>query len=630
MDSLYKLDVLYILRKAIINKHYGSNMSFDEKSVYDAVVLDLYKTLDVSVDDDFLFETYFKDYFNDWYLNKGKNEDLNKIDQLLIFRGLLHFKGQTVSLMEFYDYTFGKYFKDRFDLCCESDRMQLLEMLNGCLGEARVARVDSNSFVSRELTLSSNELDWFRLVPCEQEKISLCDEMLVRVSTNFNPLLFITGLEPSEVKKFEVRDGNRFTFISISDLHLGGCLVDNHGNISKENEIILKERLEYFVTFKNKIIEDLRKNNIKIDGIIFVGDNFNAVSRIFDSSYDKDKLKNNLELSRGKILKIIKDFNQFNGGCLQFSSDMGLIGFIAGNHDNSLGRDLFLDAMKVFGENVTFLGDGSGRIKVNDEYILFSHPSSYDWGLPIFDDFFKIRRNFEHDIFHFEEYFDLCKRKYTFLERLNLSYILGNTPQDRLMSLASLVNDDLMKNNPKLYKFYEPFITRGDDGSLSCFEEVMRITTDNSDPNITHLVKRPQVKYGFTVGRFIDYSKKHSNIKQMLDERHICLVGDGLDPTLSIIGHFHTRLSDGKKVSYAKGDSDSDGLVPVVIEESSSHHREDRSTFSATVCCLDIKDGVIDRIELEPAVYEVKRDGICQATRISTTVSSVYVRKKTL
>ena len=48
-------------------------------------------------------------------------------------------------------------------------------------------------------------------------------------------------------------------------------------------------------------------------------------------------------------------------------------------------------------------------------------------------------------------------------------------------------------------------------------------------------------------------------------------------------------------------------------------------------CSLDIKDGVIDRIELEPAVYVVgKNSDNYQATRMLGTTSSVYVRKKTL
>ena len=638
MSSLYKLDVLYILRSALLKKHYASNMSYEEKSVYDAVLLDIYGTLDTKIDDSYAFNTYFEDYFNDWYLNKGtlSDEELSKVEELLIFRGLLNFIGKTVSLKELYDFTFGEYFKDRYNLFIESDRNAFLERLNGCLGEARVAKVDDSSFIPRESTLSRDEMDWIRLIPSEHEKISLCDEIDVRVSTNYNPLLFITGLEPCEVKKFDVEDGKRFTFISISDLHLGGCLVDSHGKLVSRAATTLKERLRYFVAFKEQIIEDLRKNNILVDGIVFVGDNLNAVSASYDPMYDKVKLADNLVDSREAIFKIIKDFNGLNGCCLQFGNEMGFIGFISGNHDITMGGDLFFEAMKEFGEDITFLGDGAGRIKINDEYILFSHPNSYDWGLPVSVDFFKMRRNFEHDIFHFDEYFTLCRRKYEFLDELNLLHMLGNTPKDRIMKIASLVNDDLKKNNPTLYKFYEPFITKGNgSGNVvrpSCFEESMRIIVDDRNPSITYLAKKHNVEHGFAIGKFIEYCDNNKNIREMLEERSICFTGDHLAPTLSIIGHFHARLNNGKKVCYAKEDSNgSDGLVPVVVKENSSHHREDGSTFSATVCCLDIKDGVIDRIELEPAVYVVNKTGRqYQAVREFGTTSSVYVRKKTL
>lgn len=638
MSSLYKLDVLYLLRSGIIKKHYDSKMDFEEKSVYDAVVLDVYGSLDDKIDDSILFNTYFDDYFNDWYFNKEyvSQEELDKIDDLLIFKGLLHFKGQTVSLIEFYNYTFGKYYENRYDLQKESDKVSFLEKLNGCLSEVRVAKVDVDDFIPRELTLTKNEIDWLKFIPNEHKKISLCDEIGVKVSTDENPLIFISGLEPCKIKKIKVEDGKRFTFVSISDLHLGGCLVDNYGIFSESKEQELKERLECFVVFKDKLIEDLRKNNIRVDGIIFVGDILNAVSGVYNVDIDREQLRENLEFSRNKIFKIIRDFNKFNGNCIQFSSDLNFLGYISGNHDNTLGRELFFDIMKEFGENVTFLGDGAGRIKINDEYILFNHPNSLDWGLPITGDFFKIRRNLEHDVFHFEEYFDLCRRKYELLDKLNLLYILGSTPRERIMKLGDLVNDDLMKNNQMLYEFYEPFITRGNgDGSSinpSCFEEAMRIVNDDKDPTITYVVKKSFAEHGFGIGRFIDYSKKNANINRMLEERHICFVGDNLNPTLSIIGHFHTRLKDGKRICHAKEDgSRNDGYLPVVVEEGSSFGIRNVETFSSTICCLDIKDGVIDKIELEPVVYVVKKENQgYQISRKEGTTSSIYVRKKTL
>lgn len=633
MRSFYKLDVLFVLRSAIIKRDCDSELSLEEKLVYDAVVKDIYGDYDL-IDDSILFEEYFNDYFNDCYNNeKGylSKEELDSIEDLLIFKGLLHFKGKTISLKEFYDYTFGSYYKEKYNMNLEEDRIAFLERLNGCLGEARVAKVN-NDFIPRELVLDSDDLDILRLSSDGHKRISLCDKMKVSITTKNNPLIFISGLEPCKVKEFKIEDGKRFTFISISDLHLGSKLVNSLGIL---DDVTLEERLECFVAFKKQLIKDLKDNGINIDGVILVGDILDAFCEKFNVD-DKRSLEFHLDMSKRRLYSVIKNFNSNNDNSLRIGDENTFVGFISGNHDNTLGRDLFIKIMNEFGEDIVFLGDGSARIKINDEYILFNHPNALDWGLPIRDNPYTTRRALERDIFHFEDYFKLCQRKHEFLSRLGLLHILGDTPRSSVATLVDLVNEDLRDNNSELYEFYKPFITRGNgDGTVvkrSCFEDAIRIIQDPDDPSIQTLGSR--YKNGFDISRFIDYGKNNKNIREMLEERNICLVGDYLDPTLSIIGHFHTRLEGGQRVAYAKEDtvSGSDGNIPVVIEEGSTHIDRDTNeiTYSATVCCLDIKDGVIDRIEIEPAIYVVKKDSVCQATRVVGTTSSVYVRKKTL
>ena len=118
----------------------------------------------------------------------------------------------------------------------------------------------------------------------------------------------------------------------------------------------------------------------------------------------------------------------------------------------------------------------------------------------------------------------------------------------------------------------------------------------------------------------------------MLNERPVYFNSGNLAESLSIIGHFHTRLEGGKRVCHAFEDGNgNDGVLPVIIEDGSSFRRGNDDIFSATVCSLEIKDGVIDKIEIEPAIYVVKKDNNdYNALRMMGTTSSVYVRKKTL
>ena len=622
-----KFDILLTLKDAIIKKHYACSLSEKESTIYSVFVKEVYGSLDVdNIDESLIFNSYFDIYFNNYFDN---DISLEKIEELKIFRGLLKYRGKSVSLEELYTYMFND---DTYDIKTEDGRCAFLERLNGCLGEARVAKVDTSGFEPRESSLDPSSLSFLKLVNNAHKSVSLCDEIKITTSTNTNPLIFISGLVPSKVKKFKVEDNKKFTFVTISDLHLGKGLVDSLGILDDES---LKERLECFVQFKKQLISDLGANGINIDSIILVGDTFDAFCGSFNDD-DRESLLFNIDMSKKRLFSVVRDFNVLTGNDLRMGKDDTFVGFIAGNHDNTLGRELFLDIMKEFGEDISFLGDGSARIKINDEYILFSHPNSFDWGFRIKEDFYNIRHSLNRDMFHFDEYFNLCERKYQFLSNLGLLHVLGTSPRVQIATLVDFVNEDLKNNNPELYEFYKPFITRGNGNGnanrKSCFEDAIRI--DDSDPSNPKLIKHKKTKHSFGIDRFIDYGKSNMNIKSMLDSGHVCLIGDYLKPTLSIVGHFHTRLSGGKKYAYAREDafSGEDGILPVVVEEGSTFSSgPDEVTFSATVCSLDIKDGVIDRIELEPAVYVVgKNSDKYQATRMLGTTSSVYVRKKTL
>lgn len=622
-----KFKILLMLKDAIINKHYGCTLSEEESTIYSAFVKKVYGSLDVdNIDESLVFNSYFDIYFKNYF---DDNISLKEIEEVKIFRGLLKYRGKSVSLEELYTYMFDD---DTFDIKTEEGRSAFLERLNGCLGEARVAKVDTNGFEPRELSLDVSSLSFLSSANNAHKSVSLCDKIKVTTSTTTNPLIFISGLVPNHIKEFKVEDNCKFTFVTISDLHLGKGLVDSLGILDDEG---LRTRLEYFVEFKKQLISDLKANGINLDSIILVGDTFDAFCGSFNVD-DRESLLFNIDMSKKRLFSVIKNFNILTGNDLRIGSKDTFVGFIAGNHDNTLGRELFLDIMKEFGEDVSFLGDGSSRIKINSEYILFSHPNSLDWGLPIEDDFYRIRHSLNKDMFHFDEYFNLCKRKYDFLHRLGLSHLLGSSPRVQIASLVDFVNDDLKNNNPDLYDFYKPFITRGNGNGnanrKSCFEDAIRI--DDSDPSNPTLIKHGKTKHSFGIDRFIDYGKNNGNIKSMLDDGHVCLVGDYLNPTLSIIGHFHTRLHGGKKFTYAREGTiyGGDGVLPVVVEEGSTFSSgPSEQTFSATVCSLEIKDGVIDRIELEPAVYVVERnDSKYQAIRRADTTSSVYVRKKTL
>ena len=231
-----KFDILLTLKDAIIKKHYACSLSEKELTIYSVFVKEVYGSLDIDkVDESLIFNSYFDIYFNNYFDN---NISLEKIEELKIFRGLLKYRGKSVSLEELYTYMFND---DTYDIKTEDGRCAFLERLNGCLGEARVAKVDTSGFEPRESSLDPSSLSFLKLVnnahiktimitgDNKETATSIAKEVGIKIttSTNTNPLIFISGLVPSKVKEFKVEDNKKFTFVTISDLHLGKGLVNS-------------------------------------------------------------------------------------------------------------------------------------------------------------------------------------------------------------------------------------------------------------------------------------------------------------------------------------------------------------------------------------------------------------------
>ena len=99
---------------------------------------------------------------------------------------------------------------------------------------------------------------------------------------------------------------------------------------------------------------------------------------------------------------------------------MSVVFLIIGSFVSMMFMPLFTSGDDMLGsvttvmENVSFMRFLQGSTQIF--YMLIPSLLFGFMFYPSIVDFFKMRRSFEHDIFHFDEYFALCRRKYEFLD----------------------------------------------------------------------------------------------------------------------------------------------------------------------------------------------------------------------
>jgi len=571
------MDFLNILINAIIKRDSDSPLTREESIVYESA-----------------YYQYFGDYVNEKTIFKDKemfefmfdiNKNLISKDELLdisIFRGLLKYKNETVYLEDFCNFVFNSLGYDEEKLAQDLElKVRIFEYINNCYIEARVGKIDLSLFDGIDLSK----------IKLEEDKQD-------------NPLLFITSLKPVEMKKFEIKNGN-FVIVSMPDLHLGIKNIDNSGNLDEENFTIA---LQGYNVYKDKLLEELRMNGTKVDAIVYVGDVFDAYCR-----------KSNLVLNRNgydfrdQFITFIDSYNKKNNDCLRISSnDCNFVGVIAGNHDVTLGKERFIQAVKNFGDDVKFLGSGNSRIKINDDYISLIHPNSDDWGIPYVTLFsYDVRNSLMQNVFGFDEYFQICKSCYdSFDDDLKKS--------KSLKEVLNFINSKIKTENNSLYKFYKPFIY-GDNPYFSNY-----ITYDFNGCTLKKTEELP----GFM--SFKQYLKDNQSASKSIKGKNPLFTANQFIPIMSIVGHFHERLVQGKRKV-----GSTDNSLPIVCEEGSSYVDKNQSnyTYVSTIYNLDIRDNNIEEISILPISCTLKKvniDGTIEFQgNIVKHIPSIYSKKKT-
>lgn len=556
------------LINTIIKRDSDIELDYDENRLYNQVYKDLFGTADVerNFDNDRkVFEYYYQLFKDNLNLDDKRNLD--------IWMGLIHFKNRVVSLEEFCNYC-------GFDGSRVDIRKIVLDGINGTFAEARVGNVDISNFNGSNF-----------------EDIKLDTDL------EDNPLLFITSLSPISIKEFVISSDADVNFIAISDLHLDLECIDEYGNIDEEKFNVV---LDNYVVFKNKLISEMRKKGIKIDGIVFVGDMFEAYAN-----------KSSLSLANGdfrdKFVQLIKDYNSSHDDSLKIRGDeCSFVASLAGNHDMTLGKKRFLEVITEFGEEVKFLGAGSSRIKINDEYISFTHPNSVDWGLPNCTLFsYETRRKLAERIFCFDEYFQICKKYFD-----SLSFEDRNSKP--LGELIKEVNLNIKNNNPDLYSFYKPFITEGDKGN-SYFSKFITFSIENG--TLAKTLRGPKV---VSYKKFLE---QNPNIERLIESNNPTFTSFQLKPTLTSVGHFHERLQNNK----LKVGTSSAVNLPIYSLERTGKVLSDETTYVFSHYGFKIEKGIIKVISVQPYSYTLrKRDvnGLLQySCGISTHDRCAYVKK---
>lgn len=611
---MYKLSDILELIEAIKGRDNSNILTKKQKNIlkrsYDLYV----KKMSIEAAPDAFIrqgiDTYslvFDYIYNNRFLTKGLDFETRKKIQL--FKTLLSYKNKNVTLKELYRSVYKGLFdektiEEKFNDPVERERFFC--ELNGCILEEKVANIDMANFDINDL--GSIKID---------------------IGDKDNPLLFVSSINTSIIPNIDVSESKNVTFLTFSDLHLDtGCFsVDLETGQAVLNQAKLEENLLAFVNFKNKIIRDLEKRGIKVAGVVFTGDIFEAFTI---SSSDENKPTNFVKSNRTDLMNGIIRFQNDNDSVLTMPSSISdeghFVAYIAGNHDMTLGKNVFDQMMKVFREDAINLGNGSARIKIGDDFVSFVHHDSLDWGMSGWDLRFTTRKARNISTFHFNEFFKICQKYYDEAVTDKDSFSIND--------LFKAVSKKLKRENPELYKYFLPYtipnyIQNSSDKKSTIGEDESRRRINSTIPffaNFMYIDKNPPYDLKKRTGNFFfpDSMRYHkfisggTKVQEALLREKMVISQFGRDDNyrsaLTVLGHFHMHLVGPKngstRMSYGER---SGGLrrFPVVVDEGASHYIEENGEkhfdFSATQYNLRIKNGKISRIGVVPLVASLKK-----------------------
>lgn len=170
-----------------------------------------------------------------------------------------------------------------------------------------------------------------------------------------NPLITIDSFKDTKVEN--KTSLNTLKFAIVTGVSIGGKCINEDGSIDEEK---LYDSLVEYINFKNQLVNDMK--DVSIDGIVLMGD-------LFDVFYNIYSLANSNKRVMDSLVKKLENFGKKNRKVLNI--DIPFVGIVGGHNDSWFG-DGFKTAVKVFGEDVMYLGKYGPCTTIKNDYGFFS------------------------------------------------------------------------------------------------------------------------------------------------------------------------------------------------------------------------------------------------------------------
>ena len=360
--------------------------------------------------------------------------------------------GQPIKLSDLYRETYtGIYTEDEIEKNLNNIEVmkKFMERLNGAIIEETVSTIDITSYDGTD----------FGTIKVDYGSVT-------------NPMLMVKSSNTVPVEAVTLKEKDNLTIITIPDLHLDKGCYNSDGTL---NKALFEERVQSFVEFRDSLIEKMKTEGVDIAGIIYTGDILDIPEKI--KVEDKSNAAHKLGTYTKDIIEVLKKFHLNSTAPHSLENPLYLkdeepyfVAYIAGNHDMRLEKAAFDKIMKEFaghiGEDAISLGLGSARIKVGEQFLAFMHHNSLDQGVFLTGQM-SLRDKRNELTFQFDNYLKMCNSYYKSNEFQNL--LKNKDPNVSEVSfLMTKMSEKLLKENPKLYYFYLPYITASSDkGNIS-------------------------------------------------------------------------------------------------------------------------------------------------------------------
>lgn len=498
---------------------------------------------------------------------RDSSVDIDTKKDLLLFKALLEKKNKPITLKELFvlahqglydDVTIEEMFNNL------EERDKFFERLNGCVIEESICRMDIKGYDPSDL-----------------------GSIKVDMGSVDNPMLLVSGLNLTSMPKLNNNGDDEVCFITISDLHLDKGCYESDGTFKERR---FEENIMAFSAFKEALLRDFAKRGQKIGGIVFTGD--------FIEGFTKGENKphfvpENREDLLGQYIRFSSRHPNFEISTKR-DSDPGFVAYIAGNHDMTVGKEMFDRFMHTISSDAMFLGAGQARIKVGEEFITFLHHDSLDWGMPDYDLTYQGRNKKNRNVFQFDNFFMICEDHLkTVSDKSNYT----------LHQLFIDVGERLKKENPELYRFYQPYITATEE-TPAFFHRNMYISG-----GVLHHQSGDD-EYPKTM-KFHDFIKENpAFVEEIIKNGGIIPEygrNDRYRSMITSLAHFHEAIgSKDARVSFGV-EEDGVKIAPVAVSEDYRTFSNGAHHFSVTLYEAMMDKNHVTSIGVIPIVASVKK-----------------------